>query len=101
MDQRVIHATAEKGEPIQWQGPRSEVIVGSSSKVPVGSTTDSRPIDLQVEQAPHAIEAAAVAKKLQVDPSSGLSSAEVAQCRSHYGANALQTAHSRPAWRRA
>ena len=73
--------------------------MGSSSKVPVGSITDSRPIDLQVEQAPHAIEAVAVAKNLQVDPSSGLSSAEVAQRRTHYGANALQTAHSRPAWR--
>lgn len=55
MDQRVIDATAEKGEPIQWQCLRSEVIVGSSSNIPVGSITDSRPIDLPIEQAPHAL----------------------------------------------
>jgi Ca2+-transporting ATPase len=73
--------------------------VSSVSNEPVRLAVDSQLIDLHARLAPHAIEAAAVAKNLQVDPASGLSSAEAAQRRTRYGANALQTAHSRPAWR--
>ncbi len=57
------------------------------------------PNNLQLQQAPHAMEAAAVAKSFEVDPAAGLSSAEVEQRRTRYGDNALQTTHSRAAWR--
>ncbi|MDQ3013502.1 MAG: cation-translocating P-type ATPase, partial [Acidobacteriota bacterium] len=60
---------------------------------------DSQPHNLQVQQAPHAMEAAAVAKSFGVDPATGLSSAEVGERRTRYGDNALQTTHSRAAWR--
>ena len=59
---------------------------------------DSQPHNFQVQQ-PHALEAAAVAESLTVDPAVGLSSAEVTQRRARYGDNALETAQSRAAWR--
>jgi P-type Ca2+ transporter type 2C len=70
----------------------------SASPVAIGLPADSSPADLQVQQ-PHALEAAAVAKRFTVDPAVGLSSAEVAQRRARYGDNALETAQSRAAWR--
>lgn len=70
-----------------------------SRVVTVKLPADSQPHNLQVQQAPHAMEAAAVAKSFEVDPSSGLSSAEVAQRRSRYGDNALRTTQSRAVWR--
>ncbi len=71
----------------------------SSSTVTVGLPADSQPVDLQGKQTTHAMEAAAVTKSFGVDPAVGLSSAEVKQRRARYGDNALQTAHSRAAWR--
>ncbi len=62
------------------------------------SPADSPSHNLQVQQ-PHAIEAAAVAQSLTVDPAAGLSSTEVTQRRAHYGDNALETTKSRAAWR--
>jgi len=70
-----------------------------SLTVAVGLPTDSQSVGLQGKQVPHAMEAAAVTKSFEVDPASGLSSAEVEQRRTRYGANALQTTHSRAAWR--
>ena len=52
-----------------------------------------------LQLAPHAIEAALVIEALNVDPSKGLSSNDVALRREQFGANALQTTRPRPAWR--
>ncbi len=71
----------------------------SFSTATVGLSTDSQLVELQVTQATHAMEAEAVTKSFEVDPASGLSSAEVATRRARYGSNALQTVHARAAWR--
>jgi Ca2+-transporting ATPase len=73
--------------------------VSSASNLTVPLAADGYSLDLQVNQTPHAMAAAAVANSFGVDPASGLSSAEVEQRRTRYGANALQTAQSRAAWR--
>ncbi|MEP7337835.1 MAG: cation-transporting P-type ATPase, partial [Acidobacteriota bacterium] len=70
-----------------------------SSTVAVGLPADSQPHNLHIQQAAHAMESAAVATSFEVDPASGLSSAEVAQRLKQYGNNALQTYRSRAAWR--
>ncbi len=70
-----------------------------SSTVAMRLPTDDQSVDHQVQQATHAMEAAAVTKSFEVDPASGLSSAEVGERRTRYGDNALQTAHSRATWR--
>ncbi len=70
----------------------------SASAVAMGLPADSPPTESSV-QAPHALEAAAVAQSLTVDSAVGLNSAEVEQRRARYGDNALATAQSRAAWR--
>jgi Ca2+-transporting ATPase len=65
----------------------------------MGLSTNSQSVDLQLKQAPQAMEAAAVAKSFAVDPAIGLSSAEVEQRRARYGPNAFQPTKSRAAWR--
>jgi len=47
----------------------------------------------------HALEAAAAAAALAVDPTRGLVNSEVNERRRTFGANALQTIRPRPAWR--
>ena len=47
----------------------------------------------------HALEAAAVAASLAVDPARGLASSDVDERRLTFGANAIQTILPRPAWR--
>jgi Ca2+-transporting ATPase len=71
----------------------------SSSTVAATLPPDSQSIDFQNKQAPHALEATAVTKSFEVDPTAGLSSVEVVQRRTRFGDNALETAHSRAAWR--
>jgi P-type Ca2+ transporter type 2C len=70
----------------------------SSSAVVEAFASDSQPSDLQVQQ-PYALEAAAVAKSLTVDPALGLSATEIEQRRARYGDNALETTKSRALWR--
>ena len=61
--------------------------------------TNSAGSNPPLEQGPHAVDAATVARLLTVDPSRGLASAEAASRLNRYGANALQTIRPRPAWR--
>ncbi|HZS03506.1 MAG TPA: HAD-IC family P-type ATPase [Blastocatellia bacterium] len=63
------------------------------------SLSNSQPHNLQAGQSPHAMDAAAVARGFEVNPSSGLSSAEAEGQRARFGANTLQSIRPRPAWR--
>jgi Ca2+-transporting ATPase len=60
---------------------------------------DSRLSISGLEQGPHALEAATVARLLEVDPTQGLNTSEGGERRRRFGANALQTIRPRPAWR--
>jgi len=53
----------------------------------------------ELEQGPHALDTATVARLLEVDPSQGLNTSEADERRKRFGANALQTIRPRPAWR--
>ncbi len=65
----------------------------------VGLSIESPSVELQAKPLPYALEPAAVTKNLAVDPVSGLNATAAAQRRTHYGANELETVHSRAAWR--
>lgn len=59
---------------------------------------DSRLSTSGLEQGPHALEAATVARLLEVNPAHGLNTSEGDERRRRFGANALQTIRRRPAW---
>ncbi|MFY9574910.1 MAG: HAD-IC family P-type ATPase, partial [Blastocatellia bacterium] len=58
-----------------------------------------KPTNVDTELYPYAASAMEVAQALEVDPSLGLSSAEVNGRRKRFGPNALQTIRPRAAWR--
>ena len=60
---------------------------------------DTQLLNPELEQGPHALDTATVARLLEVDPSRGLNTSEADERRKRFGANALQTIRPRPAWR--